>query len=445
MEGYGRTYGRVLELGPFSGGISFDLAARYPALEFTLADDNGAYLDVLNEEIGKRGLSARFEIVDASMDNPPFGDDSFDLVILRGAFFFLVDKPRILSEINRILAPGGFAFVGGGYGKGIPNSVIEGIAEESRVLNDRLGRRRVEISFLKDMLKANGLENKSLITEEGGVWILITRRSDLAEVKTTSSLTEAFELRPSEIVSLVGGGGKTTMMFHLADELQKRGKTVITTTTTRIMEPSQSESPCVIVEEDEKILISLLKEKIARHRHVTAARLRPGDGKLKGLLPETIDKIADLKLADYIINEADGAGRKPIKAPNATEPVIPSSTTLVIGVAGIDALNTKLSGEVAFRTELITRLTGLPEGKCITAEIMATLITAKGGISQFSPVSARIIPFINKSDLVSGGAGVRDLAAAILSRRNPSITRVVTGSLKNSKSAYNVFETESIK
>ena len=70
MEGYGRTYGRVLELGPFSGGISFDLAARYPALEFTLADDNGEYLDVLNEEIARRGLGSRFEIVDASMDNP---------------------------------------------------------------------------------------------------------------------------------------------------------------------------------------------------------------------------------------------------------------------------------------------------------------------------------------------------------------------------------------
>ena len=173
MEGFGRTYGRVLEIGPFSGGISFELASRYPALEFTLADDNGSYLDVLTEEISKRGLDARFEIVDASMDNLPFGDGSFDLVILRGAFFFLVDGPHILSEVNRILALGGFAFIGGGYGKGIPTSVIEGIAEESRVLNDHLGRRRVEISQLREMLKANGMENASDIIEEGGVWIQV--------------------------------------------------------------------------------------------------------------------------------------------------------------------------------------------------------------------------------------------------------------------------------
>jgi probable selenium-dependent hydroxylase accessory protein YqeC len=444
MEGFGRTYGRVLEIGPFSGGISFELASRYPALEFTLADDNGSYLDVLNEEIGKRGLKTRFEIVDASMDNLPFGDDSFDLVILRGAFFFLVDKPNILSEINRILAPGGFAFIGGGYGKGIPNSVIEGIAEESRVLNDRLGRRRIEISQLRDMLKANGLEKDSSIIEEGGVWIQIRPRVNLAPAKIVSGLVEAFDLRPSEIVSLVGGGGKTTLMFQLAGELLKSGKTVITTTTTRIMEPSSVESACLLVEEDEERLFGRLKEEMGKHRHVTAARLRPGDGKLKGLLPETVDKLADLKLADYIINEADGAGRKPIKAPNATEPVIPSSTTLVVAVVGMDALNSKLSSEVAFRSELITRLTGLPEGGIISSEVMATLITAKEGIAQYTPAPTRIIPFINKTELAAGGAGVQDLATAILSRCNSSITRVVAGSLKTSKSACQVIAPASI-
>ena len=247
MEGFGRTYGRVLELGPFSGGISFELASRYPALEFTLADDNGSYLDVLTKEIGKRCLEPRFEIVDASIDNLPFGDGSFDLVILRGAFFFLVEKPQILSEVNRILASGGFAFIGGGYGKGVPNSVIEGIAEESRVLNDRLGRRRVEITQLREMLKSNGLEDISGITEEGGVWIQVRPRVALSLAKTASGLAEAFDLRFLDVIGLVGGGGKTTLMFQLAAELAKLGKTVITTTTTRIMEPSHAESPCLIV------------------------------------------------------------------------------------------------------------------------------------------------------------------------------------------------------
>ncbi len=445
MEGYGRTYGRVLELGPFSGGISFELASRYPGLELTLADDNEKYLAVLNDEISRRGLCDRFEIIDSSMDNLPFGDNSFDLVILRGAFFFILDKPHILSEVKRVLAPGGFAFVGGGYGKGIPKYVIDGIAEESRILNDRLGRRRVEISHLRDIIRNNGLEKDSTIVEQGGVWIQIHTLFDLAPTNTFYGLTEALDLHPSELISLVGGGGKTTLMFQLASELTKLGKTVITTTTTRIMEPISKESAYVIVEEDEERLLSRLNDGILKYGHITAARLRPSSGKLKGLLPETIDSISRLKLADYIINEADGAARKPIKAPNATEPVIPSATTMVIVVMGMDALNAPLSSDVAFRTALITRLTGLPEGGIITSEIIATLITAVEGITQHSPVLARIIPFLNKTELVVNQVEVRGVAAAILARANPAIARVVAGSLKGSKPTYQVNELALIK
>ena len=93
IAAYGRTSGRVLELGPFSGGISYELAARHPALEFTLADDHGEYLAHLKCEIQHRNLSRCMEVVEASLDNLPFGEAAFDLVILRGAFFFIMDRP----------------------------------------------------------------------------------------------------------------------------------------------------------------------------------------------------------------------------------------------------------------------------------------------------------------------------------------------------------------
>ncbi|HEX7593711.1 MAG TPA: hypothetical protein VF429_06025, partial [Anaerolineae bacterium] len=51
---------------------------------------------------------------------------------------------------------------------------------------------------------------------------------------TNMQLSEAFRVRSKEIVALVGAGGKTTAMFHLADELAAQGKRVVTTTTTRL-------------------------------------------------------------------------------------------------------------------------------------------------------------------------------------------------------------------
>ena len=175
MSYYGRASGDVLELGSFAGGITFELAAGYPDLRLTLADENPAYLAHLRNELFSRGLSARVRLLDMNLDKLSLRDDAFDLVILRGAFFFIMERPAILKEIFRVLRPRGLAFVGGGYGKDVPQAVIDEIAGESRVLNDRLGRKRVTIEQLKNLLAMVGLDKKARIVEEGGVWILLRK------------------------------------------------------------------------------------------------------------------------------------------------------------------------------------------------------------------------------------------------------------------------------
>jgi probable selenium-dependent hydroxylase accessory protein YqeC len=65
------------------------------------------------------------------------------------------------------------------------------------------------------------------------------------------TLKEALDIRPGEVISLVGGGGKTTLMFALARELAFGDGCVVTTTTTKILEPSPSETPLLLLEADE--------------------------------------------------------------------------------------------------------------------------------------------------------------------------------------------------
>ena len=54
------------------------------------------------------------------------------------------------------------------------------------------------------------------------------------------TLTDALAIRDREVISLVGGGGKTALMFALGKELSSRLKGVILTTTTKIWEPVTS-------------------------------------------------------------------------------------------------------------------------------------------------------------------------------------------------------------
>ena len=254
--------------------------------------------------------------------------------------------------------------------------------------------------------------------------------SDGFSLRKTCCLPDALGLRRGEVLALVGGGGKTSLMFRLAAELASGGSRVITTTTTRILPPDPGQSSRVIVEQDEDTLTALTREALIEHHHVTLARLN-SDEKLKGLLPETIDLMHRLGIADFIINEADGAARQPLKAPNATEPVIPVSSSLVVALVGIEAIGRPLSPETAFRVPIISRLTGLEGRAPITKEAVATLLTHPAGIIQHSPPRARIVPFINKVDEPSCLPVARALAEEILERRHPQIERVVFGAIKH--------------
>ncbi len=247
--------------------------------------------------------------------------------------------------------------------------------------------------------------------------------------KIGMSLRQAFGIGRDEIISLVGGGGKTTLMFAIAHEIETADDRVVTTTTTRIFAPSSAET-FLIVEADEEKLFSRLSRALENHNHVTLAAFRLPGGKLKGISPETVDRLAASKLVPYIINEADGSARKPLKAPNATEPVIPESTTLVIAVVGVDALGCPLTEDKVFRPEIVSRLTGLESRAPVTENTIAVLLTHTEGIAKGTPAHARIIPFINKIDKLPDLSAAESLANKILAKGHPRIKRVVLGQIK---------------
>ena len=119
-----------------------------------------------------------------------------------------------------------------------------------------------------------------------------------------------------------------------------------------------------------------------------------------------------------------------IKAPNATEPVISESVSLVVPVVGIDALGCRLAEDNVFRPEIVSRLTGLSPGGTISVDTIATLITHPQGIIKGSPAHARIIPLINKVDLVQDLSSAEDVASKILEKGHPQIKRVILGQVQ---------------
>ena len=249
------------------------------------------------------------------------------------------------------------------------------------------------------------------------------------EVET---LREAFDIQPAEVISLVGAGGKTTLMFALARELMARKGVVITTTTTKIYPPSLSDTPYVLVSEDGGEIRDFILASGERYGHITIVSERiASSGKLRGISTGLVNVLKNLKLVNYVIIEADGAAKRPLKAPNiAYEPVIPADTSLVIPVVGVDVLGHELQDEFVFRAEIAARLTGTKMGEIVSSDMIAILMTHPSGIIYGSPVHARVVPFINKVDFNDSLSDARILASRILEAQHPQIDRVVLGQAK---------------
>ena len=251
------------------------------------------------------------------------------------------------------------------------------------------------------------------------------------EEKPVGILTEALGIQAKEVISLVGAGGKTTLMFRLAQELFLNGKNVVTTTTTKILEPTSGETNFLFIDPDEKKIRNFVQHHLDQYHHITIAQERLERGKLKGISPDLVNELWSSHEIDTIIVEADGAAGRPVKAPREKEPVIPSSTTLVVAMLGVDGMERKLSEENVFQAERVSKMTGIPIGENLTDEAMAILMTHPQGLFKGTPSSARVVSFLNKVDISNGVVKAKCIAQKIIEKKHWQIERVVLGQLKN--------------
>ncbi len=146
---------------------------------------------------------------------------------------------------------------------------------------------------------------------------------------------EALAIGPG-ITAITGSGGKTSLLHLLADELPGR---VLLCTTTHMF-PSDTY----------KTLWNPTAEQIRQDWARVLCIGAPADhGKLG---PCTSLTLADLlQLAPYVLVEADGSRRLPLKAHAAWEPAIPPEAQQTICVVGASGLGKPVE-EVVHRPEL---------------------------------------------------------------------------------------------
>ncbi len=175
------------------------------------------------------------------------------------------------------------------------------------------------------------------------------------------------------IVSIVGAGGKTTLMFSLARLLGSTAK-VLVTTTTKIYVPDPDQYDYLAVGSSD---FERYSGTPSRGIYVYG-RAVGEDGKLLGLEPAEVDSLAPF--FDYVLVESDGARRKLVKGWGENEPVVCQSTTHTVGVLNLNALGLTADAENVHRLEEFMKLTGARLNEKITEEHLLSLVYHKNGL-----------------------------------------------------------------
>lgn len=175
----------------------------------------------------------------------------------------------------------------------------------------------------------------------------------------TLSLSSILQLRTG-ITAVIGSGGKTSLLRALAAELSKNRRVILTTTTHILPFPGittllpgfsgQKTGPNQPLQEaacNTQLCFSPEQDSLSYPEAVSRFfKSSPGlplclgtpeekSGKLTAP-PAALSELA--KLTDYLLVEADGSKRLPLKAHRKNEPVIPDSSGQVIQLVGLSGI-----------------------------------------------------------------------------------------------------------
>ncbi len=184
------------------------------------------------------------------------------------------------------------------------------------------------------------------------------------------SLFDALEFDKDhrEILSLTGGGGKTTVIRRMQKECRER-KIFHGVSTTTHMQYEKNESFLGTPSLESFLEIYKKSGTVWMGEPVSEV-------KMKGF-PEVFLQTV-IETGAWLLLEADGAKCLPVKAPEVHEPVILPETTRVIQVYGLDGLDHPI-GETCFRSHRVAEILGKQEHDLLTETDLAVLAASQQG------------------------------------------------------------------
>ena len=236
----------------------------------------------------------------------------------------------------------------------------------------------------------------------------------------------------NKVVTVIGSGGKTSLIWHLAAYF---GRAAFTSTRPDFK---------ILVTPTTKMYVPPAEEKLY-DRYINGVPPGPAPGiTLTGIFNESSGKLESLPLPqlgkiipahDLVLIEGDGSRGLPLKAWAENEPVVPPFTDLTVGMLPIWPLGRPVSEDIVHRLPIFLALTGAAPGESLKPEHLVRLITGRKAESGaipglFAKAHGKKLLFFNQVEDDSALAQARELARLLLPGFREGLCGIIAGTVR---------------
>lgn len=242
------------------------------------------------------------------------------------------------------------------------------------------------------------------------------------------NLIDTFKISKKDIITIVGAGGKTSLM-HSASSLLRKDYKVLITTTTHIYIPDDRfyDEIFMISDFTNEKYNSIIKSR--KNGVYVIGNYIVNNSKIKGLTPEMLDEI--IPYFDIVIIEGDGSKEKCLKGWNDNEPVIYQKTTKIIGVVDITSIGININEENIHRLNRFLEIINEDAPEIVKLNHLKDVVLNRNGL--FKTFKKDKILFINKVENTKNQKDATNLIENIKNENPTYIENFIYGSIFKNK------------
>ncbi len=174
LDGHDIVGASVLDIGCGAGGIDIALIANHGAGYVTGIDVEDPVLHRARELVQAAGLATRIGLLKAAPGPLPFAPGSFDVVFSKDSIVHIPDKHALMTEVFRILKPGG---------RFLASDWLIGTESISPMMADYIAAEGLDFGMAtaatyRDAMQAAGFQRA--VTTSRNLWYRAQARDELA-------------------------------------------------------------------------------------------------------------------------------------------------------------------------------------------------------------------------------------------------------------------------